>query len=449
MSVSPFDSNVYGELLSDRETAVLFSDAAHIHAMLLVEAALARVQGRLGIIPGKAAARISEVAATLEIPPESLAAGTASAGVPVPALVAALREAAGAEAGQYVHWGATSQDIVDTALVLGLRDMLGVFTTRLDAVIAALAEQADRHRGAVMAGRTRWQQAAPTTLGLKIAVWLDPLIRHRNRLAELRPRLLAVQFGGAAGTLAALGDNGIAVMEALAAELDLAAPPAPWCAQRDSIVECAGWLALVTGSLGKIGQDLMLLAQSEVGEVRAGSGGGSSTMPQKANPVAGEALVALARTNAGLLGAMHQAMLTAQERDGAAWMAEWLTLPQMAVAAGAALKHARTVAETLAADAERMARNLDDSNELILAEAATFALAEHMPRPAAAALVKSACGSVGQGRSLTAVLRENTDAPVDWDTLADPARYLGAADQLIDRVLAAARAKPTDAGGRP
>lgn len=453
MTVSLFDSELYGDLFSDREIVALLDDRARLRAMLEVEAALARVQGRLGVIPAAAATRIAEVAESLELDPAALASGTASAGVPVPALVASLRAAVGGEAGAYVHWGATSQDIMDSGLVLRLRAVLDALDGRLAGAIETLAALAQEHRGTVMAARTRSQQALPTTFGLKAAGWLLPLARHRERLAQLRPRLLVVQFGGAAGTLAALGtargEDGVEVMEALATELGLAIPPAPWHSQRDGIAELAAWFALVTGSLGKIGEDLVLLAQSEVGEVTPrggpgggpeggpGGGGGSSTLPQKTNPVAAEALVTLARFNAGLLAPATGALLQAQERGGAAWPLEWLTLPQMAAATGAALRLAAAAFDGLAVDTARMAANLEASNGLILAEAASFALAGHMPRPEAQALVQAACAEAAEsGRHLMDVLAEMSEAPLDWAGLKDPAGYLGAADALIDRILA-------------
>ncbi len=436
MSLSPLDGALYADLLSDAELVARFDDAAQIRAMLEVEAALALAEAKAGVIPDAAAKHIAKVARKLEIDPAALAAGTAKDGIPVPALVEELRRAVGEDSAPYVHWGATSQDIIDTGLVLRLRAALDIQASRLDALIAALADQAEAHRGTVMAARTRAQQATPTTFGLKIAAWLAPLIRHRERLAEIRPRLLVLQFGGASGTLAALGDKGVRVMEALAAELDLAVPPLPWHTQRDGLAELAGWLSMVSASLGKIGGDLVLLAQSEVGEVRAGQAGGSSTMPQKANPVGAETLVALARFNAGLLAAVHQAVPQAQERDGVGWTLEWLTLPQMAVATGAALRNARTLIESLEVDAARMRGNLEAGNGLILAEAASFALAAHMPRPEAQALVKAACAeAAASGRHLMDVLEARTDAPVDWQALRDPAAYLGDADALIDRVL--------------
>jgi 3-carboxy-cis,cis-muconate cycloisomerase len=436
MSVSPFNSAIYGSLYADPDVIALFSDEAEIRAMLRVEAALAMAEGEVGVIPREAARRIAEVAGSLVIEPTALAQGTASAGVPIPALVSALRSAVGDEAATFVHWGATSQDVIDTGLVIRLGDALGLIEARLASLSAHLADLARAHRRTLMVGRTRTQYATPTTFGLKIAGWRAPLARHVTRLGELRGRLLMVSFGGAVGTLAALGEKGLAVEAAMAKELGLGVAELPWHAQRDGLVELAGWLSLVTGSLGKICEDLMLLAQSEVAEVLPGSGGGSSTMPQKANPVGAEALVALARFNAGLVATMHHALATQHERDGAAWQTEWLALPQMVVATGAALLKAGAVLDDLNIDPARMRDNLDASNGLALAEAASFALSAHMPRAEAQALVKEACGAVAEtGRHLIDLLSERSDAPVDWDPVRDPENYLGVADALIDRAL--------------
>ena len=436
MSISPAESALYGALFSDPDIAEAFSDAATIRAMLDVERALARVQARLGIIPEDAAERIAFVAGSYEPDIAGVAAGTEKSGVPIIPLVEQLRAAVGGEAAAYVHWGATSQDIVDTGLVLRLRGVAGLLAGKIEQLSGLLGKLADEHRGTVMAARTRSQQALPTSFGLKAAVWLSPLIDHATRLDEVRPRLLAVQFGGAVGTLAALGARGVEVMEGMGEELGLAVPAGPWHVRRDNLAEFAGWLSIVTGSLGKMGQDVILLAQSEIAEVRPGAGGGSSTMPQKSNPVACEVMVTAAGLNASLISAMHRAMIQEHERGGPGWQLEWLTLPQMAVATGAALNHAIAVIEMLEVDAARMRANLDESNGLILAEAATFALAEHMPRPQAQALVKEACSEVPQsGRTLMEILAGKTDAPVDWDTVADPANYLGSANELIDRIL--------------
>jgi len=441
MTVSPFDSQILGRLFADDEIVALFSDEAAIRAMMVFEAALARVEADLGIIPKKAADAIERAAAAFGPDMEAIAAGAEATGVPVVALVEQLRDAVGGEAATYVHWGATSQDVVDTGLVLRLHTALDLISARLGALIERLAALAHSHRGTVMAARTRSQQAVPTTFGLKAATWLQEVARSRDRLAELRPRLLAVQFGGAAGTLSALGDKGIAVMEGLAKELDLAVPAAPWPSQREAMAEFASALSLLTGAIGKMGQDLMLLAQSEVAEATPGTGGGSSTMPQKANPVGCEVMVTAARFNAALVSAMHQALIQEHERGGPGWQLEWATLPQMVTSAGGALKHALAVTGNLKVDAARMRANLDASNGLILAEAAGFALARHMTRKDAQALVKEACRKVAEtGQPLMEILPGMTDAPVDWSALAEPANYLGVADELIDRILAATRA---------
>lgn len=423
-------------LLTDDEVAGLLGDAALARAMVAVERGLARVQGRLGVIDPAAAARIDAALAGFEPDLADLARGTAAAGVPVPALVAQLRRAVGGEAGQRVHWGATSQDILDTALVLCLREALRVLEARLEAVARALATLADAHRATRTVARTRFRQAVPTVFGLKVAAWLAPLARHRARLGELKQRLFLVQLGGAAGNLAALGERGVAAMEALAAELDLGCPPLPWHSQRDGVIELAAWLALLTGSLGKMGLDLLLLAQDEIGEAREARGGGSSTMPQKANPIRAEALVTLARRNAAAAAGMHEAALHAHERDGAAWALEWALLPGMAAAAAAALAHAATLARALVVDPERMRAILEASPGLVLAEAASLALADHLPRAEARALVEAACReAAASGCDLLAILAERAAAPVDWAALRREAAWPAAASTLIDRVL--------------
>ena len=427
---------IFEPLLVDREIAVLLGDAAQAEAMVEVERALARVQGRLGVIDAGAAAAIDAALAGLAPDLDDLARGTAAAGVPVPALVAQFRRAVGGPTAAFVHWGATSQDIVDTALVLRLREVITLLKGRLAQLVEALAALAETHRATPTVARTRFQQAVPTVFGLKAAGWLAPLLRHRARLEELEPRLLMVQLGGAAGNLAALGERGVEVMEALARELDLACPAMPWHSQRDGPAELASWLALVTGSLGKFGQDVLLLAQNEIGEVREAAGGGSSTMPQKSNPIRAEALVALARQNATLVGGMHQAALHAHERDGAAWQLEWTILPDMVGATGAALALARDLAQSVVVDPDRMRRTLAAAHGLPLAEAVSFALAEHMPRAAAQDLVKQAClDAIASERNLIEVVAERSGAPVDWRKLREEAERPRAAAMLIDRVL--------------
>ncbi|MFZ0547049.1 MAG: 3-carboxy-cis,cis-muconate cycloisomerase [Candidatus Promineifilaceae bacterium] len=446
MAFSPTDSFMFAPLFRDEEVAAQFSDEQFVRYMLDVEAALAIAQGRLGVIPADAAAQIVQSAAALEIDFVKMQEELDKAGVPVIELVRQLRPRVGGEAADFVHWGATTQDIVDTARILQIRAALSVLARVLDQVIDQLAALADRHRKTLMAGRTHSQQALPIPFGLKAAGWLAPLLRHRERLAEMKPRLLVVQFGGAAGTLAALGERGTAVQAAMAAELNLNVPLMPWHTQRDTLAELAGWLSLVSGSLAKMAQDVILLAQSEVGEVRETADptrGGSSTMPQKSNPIISELIIAAARTNASLLSGMHQALIQEHERGTGGWQMEWLTLPQMVALTAVALRKAAFISGNLVVNEARMGENVAASNGLMLAEAVTFALAPaFMSRMEAKALVKVAClEAFENGRHLIDVMQEKTAVSLDWEKLRDERAYFGVAEAFIDGVLERAKRK--------
>lgn len=357
MTVSPFDSPMFGRLLSDPNTAAVFSDSVYMRAILAVEGALAVAQATEGMIPLDAAKRIAEACGVLEVGSSVLSETTLASGSPVSGLVTMVRAALDGEAGGFVHKGASDQDIIDTALVLRLRGVLDAFDGRLSAVCDTLAEVADTHKGTLMAGRVHGRVSEPTTFGRKVLTWREPLMRHRDRLAELRPRLMVVSLAGDGGAHSAMGDEYDGVVASMAAALGLAVPAQPWHAQRDTIAELATWLSLVTGSLGKIGRDLVLLGQNEVAEVRIGE---CLSAPEKAAPIAAEAMVALAAFNAGLLSVLHGGQVHAQERDGAAWMSEWLALPQMVVATGTSLNHALEILDDLVVDSARMQANLGD-----------------------------------------------------------------------------------------
>lgn len=433
MTVSPLDSALLGPLVSDSATAALFSDEAAVKAMLEFEAALATVEERLQLIPAGAAKRIAAAAASLEPDWNRLGAGSVAAGHPVAELVRQLRCAAG-PAADHVHWGATAQDAVDTALVMRLAVALDRFDARLKGLVEMLSRLAKRYQNCVMAGRTRTQHAVPISFGVKIAGWLVPLARHRKRLAELGPRALTVQFGGAAGTLSALGTRGVEVMRGLAAELGLGVPPGPWHSQRDGLAELAGWLSLVSGTLAKMGQDLALLAQTELGEVSEGSAGRSSAMPHKSNPVRSEILVAIGRANATLLASMHQAAIHEHERSGSAWTLEWLTLPQMAVLTGSSLRLAESVAQSLEANPERMQRNIERSRGLLVAEAAMVSLSKRFSLAEARRIVADASRRAREsGQELTAILEREHPAGVDWKALRNPANWLGSSAIFVER----------------
>ena len=439
LTISPFDSALYSTLLSDKEAGLYLGDDAQIRAMLQVEAQLALAQAECGLIPADAAQAIAQAAATVQITATSLAADTGTAGVPVPALVQALKHALPKEYARWVHFGATSQDIVDTALVLNCRELLTLYTTRLNQVIGQLVELASAHRNTLTAGRTRTQQAVPMCFGLKVANWLAPLLRQQQRLAELKPRLLKLQLAGAVGTLSAMQDHAVAITAALAQRLDLAVGQ-NWHTQRDSIVELANWLAMTTGLLGKMGQDWLLLGQTEVGEVTFTNGGGSSTMPQKCNPVSAELLVTLARHNAGQVGQMHQAMLHEHERSGSAWTLEWLVLPTMLMATAVALHHSSDALAHFQVNTEKMQANLGLYNGVIYAEAATFALADSMPRDQASALVKDACLQALSGEHhLLELIHDHSGIELNLAQLQQRLLVGGATQNWLDDILLAAR----------
>ena len=353
MTISPFDHPVLGGLLADEEVAKSFSARAELEAMLAFEIALAQAQAEIGVIPREAGAAISQCLATFKPDIVDLRQGMAQDGVVIPRFVKQLRGAVGEPFAAHVHFGATSQDVIDTGLALRLRAVLDLLDKRLEAVIHTLTQLDARDGEIETMAHTRMQAAIPVPAGRKIASWRDPLERHRSRLAVVRDEALILSFGGAAGTLEKLGGHAQATAEALAKRLGLREVSRPRHSERDGVVALASWLSLVSGSLGKMGQDVALLAQSEIGEVKLASGGGSSAMPHKVNPVGAEVLVTLARFNATLLSGMHQSLVHENERSGAAWTLEWMLLPQMVLATGTALRTAQTLLTSLSFQPQR------------------------------------------------------------------------------------------------
>jgi 3-carboxy-cis,cis-muconate cycloisomerase len=336
MAVSAFDHPLLSGLFGDEEVETLLGFDAELAAMLRFEMALAEAEAETGVIPAEAASAISKALAGLKPDMAALRNGVARDGVAVPELVRQMRERIGAPHADRLHFGATSQDVIDTALVLRLKPVLDLLERRLDNLTGRF-DQLDKHFGRnPLMGRTRMQAAIEISAGDRIRSWREPLVRHKARLEALRPAVLTIQFGGAAGTLDKLGGKDAAVRAALAQRLGLADVP-QWQSQRDRIAEFAGFLSLLTGSLGKFGQDVALMAQAG-GEIALSGGGGSSAMPHKQNPVAAEILVTLARFNATQLSGIHHALVHEQERSGSAWSLEWLILPQMIVAAGSSLR---------------------------------------------------------------------------------------------------------------
>lgn len=340
MSASPFDHPYLSGLLGDEEASTYFTTAAEIRAMIAFETALAVAEGEAGVISAEAASAIGKALAGFEPDIDALRTTTLRDGVVIPGLVAMIRKAVGEPHGASVHFGATSQDVIDTSLALRMKELGSVLALRLDAIVALLDGLLERDGSIQTMAHTRMQAAIKVPASRKIESWRDPLIRHREKLVDAFAGISVLSFGGAAGTLEKLGDKGPDVTDRLAALLGLSASGRPRHNERDGVVALASWLSLVTGSLGKIGQDIALMAQNEVGEVKLASGGGSSAMPHKVNPVGAETLVALSRFNATLVSGMHQSMVHENERSGAAWTLEWMLLPQMTVATGAALRTA-------------------------------------------------------------------------------------------------------------
>ena len=393
MPASPLDSGLYRDLFTDVEVARLFTDSAEVRAMLLVEGALAKAQAKHGLIPEISAAAIQRAAMEVQIDPTGLAAETACSAVPVPALVAAFRTAMEApEHSQYIHWGATSQDIMDTALALRLRQVMALFDARIRSVLTSLATLAEDHAETPMAGRTYGQLATPTSFGALAASWGAPLLGPVRQRSDIARDLLHVSLSGAAGTLSVMEDKGPDVRASLAEALKLSDPGGTWHSNRSAIAQFAGWMTMVASALGKMGEDLLILTQSGIDEIDLTGTGSSSTMPQKANPVAPSALVALARHAVGLNATLQAAPMHRLQRDGAAWLTEWLTLPQLCQTLGGALRVADETLQGLGPNPQAMTANIDPSGlGLIYAEALSFALTRQMPRPEAQAQIAALC----------------------------------------------------------
>jgi 3-carboxy-cis,cis-muconate cycloisomerase len=445
MSLSPFDSALYRDLFGDAEIARLFSDSAEIRAMMLVLGTLAKAQGAAGTIPEVSGAFLHRAMMEVQIDPAGLAQATGANGVTVPGLVAALRRALEApEHAQYLHWGATSQDIQDTALMLRLGRALALIEARIGRALSALAGLAETHAQTPQAARTYGQIATPSSFGALAASWGDPLIRLLDRLEGLRGRCLAVSLSGAAGTASMLGADPASLRAEVAAGLGLGDPGGSWHATRDRMGEVAGWLADLSVACGKAGGDMVILSRSEVAEIALPVAGGSSTMPQKQNPVAPSLLVALARFAPPQAAILQGAGLHAEARDGAAWFTEWLTLPPLLAAAARGIAVLGDLAEGLEPDAAAMAARAADPSGLIHAEALSFALAAAMPRAEAQAAVKAlAAEARDSGTPLPAlVARDHPDL-----ALPDPSA-LGTATAHARTFARAARARATAIAAR-
>jgi 3-carboxy-cis,cis-muconate cycloisomerase len=441
-------SPLLAPLLSSAAMRAICDDVACLQHMLDFEAALARAEASAGVIPTSATGPIATACKAQAFDLAALAdAATKSGNLAIP-LVKALTAAVAktdAEAARYVHWGATSQDVIDTASMLTLRAAIDALSTDLDRAVAGFAAQARKHRHTAMVGRTWLQHALPMPFGLKLAEYAAALNRSRARLKRLRSETLALQFGGASGTLAALGDQGWRVAENLARELDLPLPEAPWHTHRDRFADAASVMAIIAGSCGKIARDVSLLMQTDVGEAfePAGEGrGGSSTMPHKRNPVAAATALAASTMAPNLAATILAAQVQDHERSAGPWHAEWPTLPNLLLVTSGGLAAIVDIAEGLEVDAIRMRANLDVTHGLIMAESVTFALAEKIGKSDAHHLVEAASKkAVAENKTLRDVLAADSrvSAQLDAQKLADlfePMAYQGVSQAMIDRLLA-------------
>ena len=442
---------LFDELFSFEALERTLSDESRLQGMLDFEAALARAEARTGVIPAVDAAQITakcraELFDLTAIRTQAARAGNAA--IPLIKMLTELVAKENKDAARFVHWGATSQDAIDTGCVLQIRSAFESIDHDLAALTATLCALAENYRDTPLVARTWMQHALPTTFGFIVAGWLDAILRHRRRLTEIRSRVLCLQFGGAIGTLAALAGRGPEVAKALAEELQLSLPAVPWHSHRDRMAEVATTLGLLAGTLGKVARDISLHSQTEVQELfePAGEGrGGSSTMPHKRNPVTCAVLLAAANRVPGLVSTMLAAMLQEQERGLGPWHAEWETLPEILRLTGGALHHLAEMLPALEVNPERMRQNLDATHGLIFAEAVSNALANRMGKMPAHMLVEAACKKAQeQNRRLLDVLREEPGlrghlAPADLTSLFEVRNYLGSATEFVQRILAETR----------
>ena len=444
MACTVVDSILYRDAFGTPAMRAVFSDHALIQRYIDAEVALAKAEARVGVIPAEAAEVIARESKIDRIDFDHMRAETDIVGYPILPLVHQLVEMCG-DAGRYVHWGATTQDIMDTAVALQICDALDIIDADIRELRGILADLAVKHRDTPMAGRTHLQQALPVTFGYKVAIWLAMFDRHQQRLAELRPRVALVEFAGAAGTLASLGTKGFEVQEAMADELGLGVPATTWHVARDGFAEAVNLLALITGSLGKIALDIMIMASTEFAEVAepfVKGRGASSTMPQKRNPISSELMLAASKAVRQHAGLMVDAMVQDFERATGPWHAEWIAIPESFILTAGALHQAKFALGGLVVNTGQMKHNLGLTKGLIVAEAVMMNMAPYTGRQQAHDIVYDACRAVNeQGGTLADALAalpavtEHFDRAA-IDRMTDPANYLGLAPDMVDRAVA-------------
>ena len=437
------DSLFFKDLYGTEEMRAVFSDEALLQRWLDVEVALAQAEAEIGVIPRQAAEEIARKGRAELIDTAWMKSEIDYTLHPIVPLIRAFKAICDGDAGEYIHWGATTQDIMDTALVLQLKDAVAILERRLSALIQVLSGLAQRHRDTLMPGRTHGQHALPITFGFKVAIWLDEFRRHTARLRECKSRLLIGQFGGAVGTLAGVADQGFEIRRRMMDRLGLGVPVISWHVAHDSFVEFAGVVAMMAGTCGKIAREVIALQKSEVMELEepwAEGKVGSSTMPHKRNPMLCEAIAALARLCFNHARAALDGLIQDHERDWTINHMEWAYLPDLCVMADGALALTLRVLSDLRVYPERMRANLDALDGLMMSEAVMFALGQAVGRQTAHDVVyECAMQAVASRRAFRDVLAEH---PVvsqhlsseDLSRLLDPTLYIGLAREMVDQV---------------
>ncbi len=440
---------LYTDIFESLEMRDIFSDKHTVQTFLDIEKTLANVQGELDIIPKEAAELIQEICIIENIDIEKYRKEISHVGFPIVPLINQLVAKANNNLVEYIHFGATTQDVMDTTVVLQIKAAFEIIERDLDTLIKRLPITAKEHINTIMAGRSQLQQALPITFGYKVATWLSSIKRHKQRLTEIKQRVLVLQFGGAVGTLASLKEHGFKVQTALGAALGLKIPEIAWHTSRDSLVETVSFLGLITGSLAKMATDILLMSQTEVGELSEPSAPGrgeSSTMPQKKNPIFSQKIIVSAKIVKQQVAGMMEAMVQDHERASGPWAQEWLIIPEVFKHAGGALFYAKKLLDGLVVHKDRMLQNLQISNGLILSEALMMELAPLIGKQKAHDLLHQLALKVIENKTnlMQAVLEEPLIAQSissdRLEELLDPHNYLGLAQSMVENVI---RIKPT------
>lgn len=445
MPSSIIDSHYYRDMFGTPEMRNIFSDQVRIQKWLLTEVALAKAQSEHDIIPKEAARKIAEAATMNNIDVEEMKIEFDKVGFPILPFVHQLTKACDPDTARWVHYGATTQDILDTGTVLQMKEALQLIGNDLESIIQALVKISKEHRNTVMPGRTFQQHAAPITLGYKTSIWLDEILRHKERFEQMKPRLLVGQCSGAVGTFATLGNKGMEVQKTMMQELGLHTPGITWHVARDRWGELVSWFSLVAATLGKVANEIAILMRTEIGELSEPfetGRGASSTLPQKRNPIECEPIIAIAHKMRELASSHHSAMIQEHERGVGQMHLEWMIIPEAFVLMSGSLSHSENILSGLHVDKEQMRKNLDMGGGLLMSEAVMMGLAPKIGKKKAHDLVYLIAGNAYEkGITLKEALMQDEQVTshltsLEIAYLLEPVNYTGVASKMIDMVLA-------------